>query len=139
MGEVGGKPWRCHDSEYARHSERCFANHPFAIPFLPMEMGSGKRVVAGLLSAIVPGSGQILKKEMKKAILYLAVLAFLLFLTWTTTLYDTLVGLVVLKIGVIGLALIASLDAFLTGAASKPRHLVLVPILAALFLGDALS
>src|SRR5713101_9462870 len=101
--------------------------------------GSGKRVVAGLLSAIVPGSGQILKKEMKKAILYLAVLAFLLFLTWTATLYDTLVGLVVLKIGVIGLALIASLDAFLTGAASKPRHLVLVPILAALFLGDVLS
>ena len=104
-----------------------------------MEMGSGKRVVAGLLSAIVPGSGQILKKEMKKAILYLAVLAFLLFLTWTARLYDTLVGLVVLKIGAIGLALIASLDAFLTGAASKPRHLVLVPILAALFLGDALS
>jgi hypothetical protein len=79
-----------------------------------MEMGSGKRVVAGLLSAIVPGSGQILKKEMKKAILYLAVLAFLLFLTWTATLYDPLVGLVVLKIGAIGLALISSLDAFLT-------------------------
>jgi hypothetical protein len=36
-----------------------------------MEMGSRKRVVAGLLSAIVPGSGQILKKEIKKAILYL--------------------------------------------------------------------
>ncbi|MGA2005814.1 MAG: hypothetical protein ABSG70_20745, partial [Terriglobales bacterium] len=104
-----------------------------------MEMGSGKRVVAGLLSAIVPGSGQILKKEMKKAILYLTVLAFLLFLTWKAALYDTLVGLVVLKIGAIGLALIASLDAFLTGAASKPRYLVLVPILAALFLGDALS
>ncbi len=104
-----------------------------------MEMGSGKRVVAGLLSAIVPGSGQILKREMKKAILYLAVLIFLLFITWTATLYDTLVGLVVLKIGAFGLALIASLDAFLTGAASKPRYLVLVPILAALFLGDALS
>jgi signal peptidase I len=104
-----------------------------------METGSGKRVVAGLLSAIVPGSGQILKKEMTKAILYLAVFAFLLFLTWTATLYDTLVGLVVLKIGAIGLALIASLDAFLTGAASKPRYLILVPILAALFLGDALS
>jgi hypothetical protein len=22
MAEAGGKPWRCHDSEYARHSER---------------------------------------------------------------------------------------------------------------------
>ena len=118
---------------------RCFANHPFAIPSLPMEIGKGKRVGAALLSAIVPGSGQILKKEMKKAILYLVVFAVLLFLTSTATLYDTLVGFVVLKIGAIGLALIASLDAFLTGAASKARHLVLVPILAALFLGDALS
>ncbi|MBI3475714.1 MAG: signal peptidase I [Acidobacteria bacterium] len=103
-----------------------------------MEMKSGKRVVAGLLSAIVPGSGQLIKKEMKKAILYLTVFAFLLFLTWTTTLYDTLVGLVVLKIGTTGLALVASLDAFLIGAASKPRYLILVPSLAALFLGDAM-
>jgi len=97
------------------------------------------RVLAAVLSAIVPGSGQILKKETKKAILYLAVFVFLLFLTWTATLYDTLVGLVVLKVGAIGLALIASLDAFLTGAASKPRYLILVPVLAALFLGDAVS
>jgi signal peptidase I len=104
-----------------------------------MEMGSRKRVVAGLLSAIVPGSGQILKKEIRKAILYLAVLAFLLFLTSTATLYDTLAGFMVLKIGAVGLALIASLDAFQTGTASKPRHLVLVPVVAALFLGDALS
>lgn len=102
-----------------------------------MGIGTGKRVVQALLSAIVPGSGQILKKEMKKAILYLAVFVFMLFLTWTATLYDTLVGFLVLKIGAIGLALIASLDAFLTGAASKPRYLILIPILAALFLGDA--
>jgi signal peptidase I len=101
-----------------------------------MEIGSGKRVVSALLSAIIPGSGQILKKEMTKAILYLAVFAFLLILTWTATLYDTLLGLVVLKIGAIGLALIASLDAFLTGAPSKPRYLILVAIAAALFLGD---
>jgi signal peptidase I len=102
-----------------------------------MEMGNGKRVAAALLSAIVPGSGQILKEEMKNATLYLTVFAFLLFLTWKATLYDTLVGLVVLKIGAIGVALIASLDAFLTGTASKPRYLILVPIVAALFFGDS--
>ncbi len=110
----------------------------FAIPFLPMEIGSGKRIVAGLLSAIVPGSGQILVKEIKKAILYFSLLAFLLFLTWTATFYDTLVGLVILKTGSFGLALIASLDAFLTGARSKPRYLILVPFLAAFFLGNTL-
>lgn len=104
-----------------------------------MEIGSRKRVVAALLSAIVPGSGQILKKETKKAILYLAVFAFLLFLTSTARLYDTLVGLVVLKVGAISLALIASLDALLSGATSKPRYLILVPVLTALFLGDVLS
>jgi signal peptidase I len=104
-----------------------------------MEIGTGKRVVSALLSAVVPGSGQILKKEMKKAILYLAVFAFLLLLTWTTTLYDTLFGFLVLKFGSNILALIASLDSFLAGAASKPRYLILVPILAALLLGNTLS
>ena len=40
------------------------------------------------------------------------------------------------KIGAICLALIASLDAWLTGAASKPRYLIVIPVLAALILGD---
>jgi hypothetical protein len=102
-----------------------------------MEIGNKKRVVAALLSAIIPGAGQILKKEItKRAILYLAVFAFLLFLTWKASLYDTLIGLVGLKISATGLALTASLDAFLTSAASKPRYLILVPILAALLFGD---
>jgi len=104
-----------------------------------MEISRGKRIVAALLSAIVPGSGQILKKETKKAILYLAVYGFLLALTRATRFYDTVAGFGVLKIGVVGLALIASLDAFLTGASNKPRYLILVPILAALVLGDVLT
>jgi signal peptidase I len=101
-----------------------------------MEIGTGKRALAALLSAIVPGSGQILKKEMKKAILYLAVFVFFLFLSWPMRLHETEIGLLMIKIGAIGLALISSLDAFLTGARSKPRYLILLPILAALFLGD---
>jgi signal peptidase I len=92
--------------------------------------------LAALLSAIVPGSGQILKKEMKKAILYLAAFVFLLFLSWPMALHETETGLLIIKIGAISLALIPSLDAFLTGATSKPRYLILLPILAALFLGD---
>jgi hypothetical protein len=51
-------------------------------------------------------------------------------------LQETEIGLLTVKIGAIGLALVASLDAFLTGATSKPRYLILLPILAALFLGD---
>ena len=101
-----------------------------------MEITTGKRVSAALLSAIVPGSGQILKKETKKAILYLAAFAFLLFLAWPMRLQEAEIGLLTLKIGAIGLALVASLDAFLTGATSRPRYLILLPILAALSLGD---
>lgn len=101
-----------------------------------MEITTGKRVSATLLSAIVPGSGQILKKETKKAILYLAAFVFLLFLAWPMRLQETEIGFLTVKIGAIGLALVASLDAFLTGATSKPRYLILLPILAALFLGD---
>ena len=104
-----------------------------------MEIGSGNRVVFALPSAIVPGSGQILKKEVKKALLFLAVLSSVLLITWTTALYDTLAGLAALKIGAFALALVASLDASLSGAVRKPWYLVAVPILAALTLGDLLT
>jgi signal peptidase I len=100
-----------------------------------MEIGTGKRLLAALLSAIVPGSGQILKKEMKKAILYLAAFVFLLFLSWPMRLHETEIGLLIIEIGAICLALVASLDAWLTGGASKPRYLIVVPILATLILG----
>jgi signal peptidase I len=100
-----------------------------------MEIGTGNRLLATLLSAIVPGSGQILKKEMKKAILYLAALAILLFLSWPIRLPETYIGFMTVEIGATCLALVASLDAWLTGAASKPRYLIVVPILAALILG----
>jgi|SRR5271166_5520422 len=101
-----------------------------------MEIETRKRVFAALLSAIVPGSGQILRKQTKKAILYLGAFAFVLFLAWPMRLQETVIGLLIIKIGAIGLALIASLDAFLTGATSKSRYLILLPILAALLLGD---
>ena len=101
-----------------------------------MEITTGKRIVATLLSAIVPGAGQILKKETKKAIRYLAGFVFLLFLAWPMRLQNTEIGLLTVKIGAISFALVASLDAFLTGATSKPGYLILLPILAALFLGD---
>jgi hypothetical protein len=57
-----------------------------------METGTEKRVLPVLLSAIVPGSGQVLKKEIKKAIVYLVAFGFLLFLTWPTRFYETFVG-----------------------------------------------
>jgi signal peptidase I len=100
-----------------------------------MELTTGKRVLAALLSAIVPGSGQVLKQETKKAIVYLAAFAILLFLSWPIRLPETYIGFMTVEIGAICLALVASLDAWLTGAASKPRYLIVVPILAALILG----
>jgi signal peptidase I len=100
-----------------------------------MEPTTGKRVLATLLSAIVPGSGQVLKQETKKAIVYFAAFAILLVLYWPIKLPETYIGLMAGKIGAICLALVASLDAWLTGAASKPRYLIVVPILAALILG----
>ena len=113
-----------------------YANDPSCDTIPAMEITTGERVSAALLSAIVPGSGQILKKEMKKALLYLSAFVFLLFLSWPMRLHETEIGLLIIKIGAIGLALSASLDAFLTGVTSKPRYLILLPILAALFLGD---
>jgi signal peptidase I len=104
-----------------------------------MEHTTGKRVLAALLSAIVPGSGQALKHEIKKAIVYLAIFATLLFLCWPIKVPERYIGLMEIKIGAICLALIASLDALLTGATSKHRYLIIVPILAALLAGDAPS
>lgn len=101
-----------------------------------MELTTGKRVSAALFSAIVPGSGQLLKQETKKAIVYLVAFAIVLFLDWPVRAPETYIGLMAVKIGAICLALIASLDALLTGGASKPRHLIILPILAALILGD---
>ena len=101
-----------------------------------MELTTSKRVLATLLSAIVPGSGQVLKREMKKALVYLTLFAVALFLYSPLRVPETYVGLMAVKIGAICLALIASLDAWLTGAASKPRYLIVIPVLAALILGD---
>jgi signal peptidase I len=49
---------------------------------------------------------------------------------------ETVIGLMTLQIGALCLALVASLDALLTGATSKPGYLIILPILAALVLGD---
>ena len=70
-----------------------------------MELTTGKRVLATLLSAIVPGSGQVLKRETRKALVYLALFAIALLLYWPLRLPATYIGLMAGKIGVICLAL----------------------------------
>jgi signal peptidase I len=102
-----------------------------------MDFTTGKRVLAALFSAIVPGSGQLLKRETKKAILYLTAFVILLLLDWPLRAPETYIGLMMVKIGATCLALVASLDAFLAGSAKGPRYLIVLPILAALILGDA--
>lgn len=101
-----------------------------------MELTTGKRVVAALFSAIVPGSGQLLKGEMKKGTACVAAFGLLVLLYWPIRVPETYLGLVVVKIGEMCLSLIASLDAWLTGAKGTPRYLVIFPIVAALLLGD---
>jgi hypothetical protein len=64
-----------------------------------MELRTGKRVLAALLSAIVLGSGQVLRKETKKAIIYLAAFVILLFLSGPMRLPETVIGLMTVKIG----------------------------------------
>src|SRR6202050_154747 len=102
-----------------------------------VEFSTGKRILAALLSAVIPGSGQVLKRETTKAVVYLALFAVELFLYWPTRVPETYIGLITVKIGAICLALVASLDAWLTGAATKPRYLIVIPVLAAVILGDA--
>jgi signal peptidase I len=101
-----------------------------------MEPTTRKRALSALLSAIVPGLGQALKQETVKAIVYLSAFATTLLLVWPIRLPNAWIGLVAVKIGAICLALIASLDALLAGAASRSRYLIVFPIVAALTLGD---
>jgi signal peptidase I len=101
-----------------------------------MEFTNRKRIFAALLSVVVPGSGQILKREHKKAAIYLAIFAVVLLLCWPARIAETYAGLLVVKIGAICLALVASLDAWLTGEGSRPRYAIILLVLAAIGLGD---
>jgi hypothetical protein len=89
-----------------------------------MELTTSKRVLAAVLSAIVPGSRQLFKLETRKAFVYLALFAIALGICLWVRVPETYLGLMAAKIGAICLALIGSLDAWLTGAVSKPRYLL---------------
>ncbi len=77
----------------------------FTLSSFEMELTTGKRVLAALFSAIVPGSGQLLKRERRKAALYLAIFALLLVFEWPIRAPETYVGLIAGKVGAICLAL----------------------------------
>jgi len=101
-----------------------------------MKLTDGKRAVAVLCSAILPGSGQLLKRDIHKGIVYLAAFVVLALLCWPIRLPETYLGLIGVKIGAIALAVIASLDAWVRGAKGTRRYLIVFPVLAALLLGD---
>lgn len=99
-----------------------------------MERTPAKRVLLAIFSAVVPGLGQVIKKERKKAAIYFAVLVVLMFLAWPIRLQETELGLLTIKIGTFCLSLVASLDAM--SSTNRPWYLTIVCILAAIFVGD---
>src|SRR5690242_19486698 len=101
-----------------------------------MNVSNRKRLVAALMSAIVPGSGQLLKREPAKAMFYLGTFVATILLYWLVRVPYTYLGLILGKLGAICLALIASLDALLAGAEKTARYGIALCIVAAVLVGD---